>query len=313
MQMPESDRVRTSDAIWSPDVALQMMPRACALAGVSAASVELLRFGTNAVYRLVGTQWILRLRRPGAAPESVERQVSIARWLVDHGYPANRPATDVPVVRDGLDGAIASFWDWVDDDPRRRVEPHTLGRLLRRFHSLTDSYDVSEVPGWAPIDDITLRLEAARASASFLPTADIALLESWTERLAAIVVDLPWALRPGLIHGDAHTGNVLATRGGPVLIDFDLLSVGPREWDLIPTAVSSLRFHADRGAGDGFCTGYGFDILAWAGWPTLQKLRELYMTSWLLSVATTPERQAEVRHRMEYWRAPNDDALWHAI
>jgi Ser/Thr protein kinase RdoA (MazF antagonist) len=281
---------------------------------VAPASAELLRFGTNAVYRLVGTPWVLRLRRPGSTAEDIERQLSVARWLVSRGYPANSPAAGVGVVADGLNGAVASFWEWAAEDSERRVDPQTFGRMLHELHVSTDAYPGTEtLPRWAPIEHIEDRLASAAGGGSFLTAEDLGLLESWTERLAASILDLPWKLPRGLVHGDAHTGNVLVGAAGPVLIDFDLLCVGPREWDLVPTAVSSLRFDSDREAVERFSSAYGFDILAWAGWPTLSKLRELYMTSWLLTVATTPERQAEVRRRLDYWRAPEESAVWHAV
>ncbi len=194
------------------------------------------------------------------------------------------------------------------------VDTKVFGHLLYELHALTDSYEgVDELPRWAPIDHIAERLAQARGERSFLALDDIVLLEFWMERLASELVALPWALRPGLLHGDAHTGNVLNTSSGPVVIDFDLISFGPREWDLVPTAVSSLRFRADRASVESFGSGYGFDIMSWQGWPTLKRLRELYMTSWLVTVAATPERQAEVRHRLEYWREPDEGAVWHAV
>jgi Ser/Thr protein kinase RdoA (MazF antagonist) len=305
--------VGRDDAVWSPDVAGRLAFTACAAARIEPTSVELIRFGTNAVYRLSGTPWILRLRRPGTSPDAITHQLSLAEWLIEHGYPANRPADGKGVVQDGLEGAVASFWEWADADAASRIDLPTFGRLLREFHTLTDAYENATIfPRWAPLDRIAHQLADAHGS-SFLEPGDLSLLESWTARLGARVAEVSWELAPGLLHGDAHTGNVLVTPSGPVVIDLDLLSVGPREWDLVPTAVSSLRFGGDPQAVDGFAAAYGFDLLSWPGWPTLKMLRELYMTSWLLSVAATPERQAELRHRLDYWRAPDDRARWHAI
>ena len=53
------------------------------------------------------------------------------------------------------------------------------------------------------------------------------------------------------------------------MIDLDALAQGPREWDLVPTAVSYLRFRQDLAPVAAFGDAYGFDLLAWAGWPTL--------------------------------------------
>ena len=314
--MPKSDEPRAvahSEGAWSAAAAERLALRACNAAHIAPTHFELLRFGTNAVYRLVGTPWVLRLGRPGTEPESVERQLPLAQWLAERGYPANRPAADLDVVHVGLDGAIASFWEWVAEEPDTRVQPRALGGLIRDFHNLTNSYPaVKSFPRWAPLDDVEDRLKQARQEATFL-AGEIDLMESWSAHLSSAISDIDWALPPGLVHGDAHTGNVLSTSEGPVMIDLDLLSVGPREWDLAPTVVSNLRFAGNQLAAKEFAGGYGFNVTAWSGWPTIKLLRELYMTSWLISVATTPERQAEVRHRLQYWREPDEGAVWHAV
>ena len=46
----------------------------------------------------------------------------------------------------------------------------------------------------------------------------------------------------GPIHGDAHTGNLLVDTGQVVLSDFQSAAVGPREWDLLPTAIALERY-----------------------------------------------------------------------
>ncbi|HET9894110.1 MAG TPA: hypothetical protein VFQ44_04195 [Streptosporangiaceae bacterium] len=52
---------------------------------------------------------------------------------------------------------------------------------------------------------------------------------------------LDFALRPGPIHGDAHTGNLLADHGQVVLLDVEAVAFGPREWALIPTSIAYER------------------------------------------------------------------------
>lgn len=44
---------------------------------------------------------------------------------------------------------------------------------------------------------------------------------------------MDFKLPAGLIHGDAHPNNLLHTRRGPLLCDWDHVSHGPREWDLV--------------------------------------------------------------------------------
>jgi Ser/Thr protein kinase RdoA (MazF antagonist) len=56
-------------------------------------------------------------------------------------------------------------------------------------------------------------------------------------RLSRVGRGLPW----GAIHGDAHTGNLLAAPDGrAILCDLDSVAKGPREWDLVPAASCTL-------------------------------------------------------------------------
>jgi aminoglycoside phosphotransferase (APT) family kinase protein len=53
-------------------------------------------------------------------------------------------------------------------------------------------------------------------------------------------------LEPGVIHSDSNVGNVpIDDNEAAVLIDFDSFSRGPREWDLIQTAIFADRFGRD--------------------------------------------------------------------
>jgi Ser/Thr protein kinase RdoA (MazF antagonist) len=300
---------------WTPAIAEQLAKRACLGADLRPSGFVLLRFGTNAVFQVTGTPWVLRLRRPGVDLPSVQRQVALARWLVDRGFPANRPAEHHAIVSAGLDGAVASFWERLEADPAKKISAADFGRLLHTFHALTNDYTcASSFPQWDAVGEIMTRLSTFSESEHFVSGEEIDLLTHWTQDIADSLNKIDWILPPGMIHGDAHTGNVLVTSVGAVLIDFDALALGPREWDLVPTAVSQIRFCAQIDPIDVFAKAYGFDLLAWSGWGVLRKLRELYMLTWLLSVAVTPERQNEARRRLESLRQPSAiDMIWHAV
>ena len=79
----------------------------------------------------------------------------------------------------------------------------------------------------------------------------------------------------GVIHGDANVGNVLLDeRGQAVLIDLDSFSMGPREWDLIQTALfyDRLGWHTEEEYRT-FVEVYGYDIMQWDGYETLADMR----------------------------------------
>src|ERR1700761_3971078 len=92
---------------------------------------------------------------------------------------------------------------------------------------------------------------------------------------------------PGGIHGDASVGNVLRDRhGAAVLIDLDGFAVGPREWDLVLTAMyyDSFGWHT-REEYQGFARVYGYDVRHWPGYPVLRGVREFLMVTWLIQKA----------------------------
>jgi Ser/Thr protein kinase RdoA (MazF antagonist) len=88
-------------------------------------------------------------------------------------------------------------------------------------------------------------------------------------RLQTEYASLDFALPQGVIHGDANVGNVLRDdHGKPVVIDLDDFATGPREWDLIQTAIYYERFgwHT-REEYETFTRVYGYDLLQWPGYP----------------------------------------------
>ncbi len=110
-----------------------------------------------------------------------------------------------------------------------------------------------------------------------------------------------WTFRSGcgVIHGDANVGNVLLdTDGQAVLIDLDSFSIGPREWDLIQTALFAdrLGWHTAEEYRT-FVEVYGYDIMKWDGYETLADMREIAMTAWLSKKAATDEKAAAEAHK----------------
>jgi Ser/Thr protein kinase RdoA (MazF antagonist) len=92
---------------------------------------------------------------------------------------------------------------------------------------------------------------------------------------------LSFQLPAGLIHGDAWRGNLLRDRHRVVLADWDTVSTGPREIDLIPT-LQAPRFGLPAGQRDAFITAYGHDIRSRDGYQVLHDIRELSTLTALL-------------------------------
>jgi Ser/Thr protein kinase RdoA (MazF antagonist) len=132
-------------------------------------------------------------------------------------------------------------------------------------------------------------------------------------RLADEYDRLPFVLPRGSIHGDANIGNVLHDRhGNPVLIDLDDFRTGPREWDLVLTAMYADRYgwHT-RAQYHAFVRVYGYDVTRWAGYPVLAAVREFLMVTWLVQRAGESEKAAaEARKRLTALRTGASRKNW---
>ena len=140
--------------------------------------------------------------------------------------------------------------------------PSDLGRLLRQLHQI-DPPPVSS-PVYRPLVPVRQAIESSHV----IDEDERAWLRNRCEELLASYDQLSFPLPAGLIHGDAWQGNLL--RDGPrvVLADWDEVSTGPREIDLIPT-LQGTRFGLPQAQRDAFIAAYGHDIRTWDGYRIL--------------------------------------------
>jgi aminoglycoside phosphotransferase (APT) family kinase protein len=256
-----------------------VLERACTIVDLDADSARLLRIGSNAVYRLKAPI-IARISRPGADASHVRRTVTVARWLKSIGYPAVRIVdVEQPVV---IDGQAVTFWEAVSDDGDEYASVTEFAELLLRLHQLTAPTDL-HLPALAPFANAAKRIEAN----TWLTPDDRAFLTAMLAQMRGAYAGLDFALPPGVIHGDANVGNVLRDRHGhPVMIDLDGFAIGPREWDVVLTAIyyDSFGWHTREEYQD-FVRVYGYDIMTWPGYPVMRAVREFLMVTWIIQKA----------------------------
>ncbi|HEY1281669.1 MAG TPA: aminoglycoside phosphotransferase family protein [Acidimicrobiales bacterium] len=261
----------------------------------------MVRLGSNAVYRLAEPV-IVRIAGDGATVEDVRRQVFVARWLEGVGYPATRALNVEQPVE--VDGYVATFLVSVSN--RDEYAPiREVANLIRRLHEL-DPPSGFTLPASRPFDRLDDRLVGMRE-------ADKTFIADRLRELRQQYEGLTFALPAGVIHGDANVGNVIMSRDGkPVLIDLDSFSVGPREWDLVQTALFYERFgwHTEDEYRT-FVDVYGYDVMEWPGYPVLADYREISMTLWLAGKAENDEvSAAEVHKRVEAIRTGGSRRDW---
>ncbi|WBC08871.1 phosphotransferase [Micromonospora sp. WMMA1947] len=301
----------------------------CEQIGVDPVGASLVKYTMNAVF--VAPPFVIRLASGPHAATLARRVVSVATCLEQVGMPTVRLASGVGSQPISSGDWVATAWHYVptvSDEPK----PVDLAAPLRALHSL-DRLDVA-LPLWLPIEKFRRRLNAAAA----LPPEEAAELEQWSRTelgfpAANLLRDLhlhcdeveedlgrvAWRLPPGVIHGDAHTGNVLLpaavdgaiARSEPLLCDLDGMCIGPREWDLVPTAHGATRFGRSPADYQGFVDAYGVDITMWVGWPVLRRVRELQLvTSTIDALAGRPDVARELAHRLRSLFSDDLKATW---
>jgi hypothetical protein len=284
-----------------PEAAKAALQDSVSRSGLDARGARLIRLFGTAVYHLPASGAVARIALMTA--DSVARlatSVQVTRWLTEVGFPSVEPLpVDQPVTNHGC---VATFWRYL---PQDGPQPGTadLGHLLRQLHSLNSS--PLPLPSYQPLVSVREAINTSRA----ITDQERAWLQHHCEQLLDAWAKLSFQLPGGMIHGDAWRGNLLRGRHRAVLADWDAVSTGPREIDLIPTLQAS-RFGLPESQREEFVAAYGHDIRAWEGYSILRDMRELSTLGAILRDGhANSVAKRELRIRLGSIRA-GDDQQW---
>jgi hypothetical protein len=273
-------------------VAAPALREAAECCGLDPRGARLIRLFATAVYHLPAAYAVARIALV-TSPDTVTRlatSVNVTRWLAEIGFPAVQPLpVDQPVASHGC---AVTFWRYL---PQRRPEPGPadLGHLLHRLHQLEPP--PVPLPAYRPLASMRRQIESSRA----ISDNDRAWLRDRCTQLAHAYDQLSFPLPAGMIHADAWRGNLLRDGNRVVLADWDAVSTGPREIDLVPT-LQATRFGLPEDQRDAFIAAYGHDIRSWDGYPVLREIRELSTLSALLRdghLDASVSRELQIRLR----------------
>lgn len=291
----------TLDGRFTREKLTEALHAAAALLGLDPSGAKLLRFTNNAVYQLADASVVLRIVGSRALRHRADRAVAVGRHFERHNVPAIRllPGVDQPI---SVGDQVVTAWVYVPSV--RRATATDLGKLLRRVHRLPVPDGVGV---WDPLSDVRARISDAEE----LDDGDRRFLLGRCAEVEAALDELDFPLRRGLIHGDAHPGNVIVGGGGPVLCDFDSSCAGPPEWDLTPLAVGRERFGDPAGRYRMLADVYGFDVTTWSGFEVLRALRELKLTTSVLPILrSNPRVRTEFQRRLADLRTGSTGGPW---
>src|SRR5215470_1750804 len=271
---------------------------------------RLLHLHSNAIFALPAAGVVVRIATNPDAFDQVTVSLRVTRWLADRGFPCVVPA-DVPGQPFVEGGRVVSVWRYVPTVPRPRAIATDLGRLLRALH---DQPALPEPPGRFT-DPLAGIANALDQHPDFLPSTHRRWLASRISQLRAAWHTLEFPHPPGLIHGDAHPGNLMRTpTGRTILGDWDHVAIGPREWDLAQIQYTRRRFGRPTDDEiDRFFIAYGWDLRGWPGLPTLVAIREISgLSPYLRTAMSKPFSARELAHRLDTLQRQDTATLWNS-
>ncbi len=291
---------------------------ACAARALDAAGIRLLHHYSNAVVLLPRESAVARVATSRHDVAQIKRSQDVARWLVEeHGFPVTRPLEGSDLVE--LDAkTTVSFWVYYPQPPS--PQPLTsahMGRLLADLHAI--SHPPRDLPRWVPLDSLDHALHDDTAALA-LDDPDRDWLLQRIGEVRDELATVEWPLGQSLIHGDAWAGNLLWAsdiahgRDGVVLGDWDRVSYGPREVDLIPTWHAAHRYGKGPTWTRDFVHQYGHDLSGWPGLPALLAMRDLAQISGPLRRAPhSPPHARALQQRVDGLRAGDTSTIWTAL
>ncbi len=281
--------------------------------------IQLIRRSMNAVYKVTtanGPQ-IMRVSRP---TDTTLPAIEFADYLRQNNFEVPSPMSHAPFRHDEIE---ITLWEYVEPDPDQLVDWQAIGLFVRRLHEINPANIAKFYPlpkaasfPWWNFDDLLAEMGPTLDSAD----CDI-LLERWHKLrphfTAAQNIDLESSVDPPVLcHGDIHPGNVIVNRttGRPVLIDWDLLSVAPREWDHAALLTWATRWGGQASTYSDFAHGYGSDFSNSDLANALAELRLLSATlmRWRAGLST-PAARVEAENRMKWWRQDPTAPMWQAV
>jgi hypothetical protein len=269
-----------------------VLSAAARIAGLDVTGADLIRDGSNVMYRLPGGV-VARIGQPGSQ-NTAEREILVSRWLTKSGLPVVQALADVPqpVV---ISGRPVTWWKLLP--AHRPATPAELGVVLSLFHALP-APEEPKLPEHDPFAHLDQRITDAPG----MDDDDRAWLRGHLAQLRRRYRDLAAPGPDGVIHGDAWQGNVAVPDSGPpVLLDLEMVSLGHREWDLIQIAVDYTDFaRITPEEYHSFVTAYGgYDVTAAPGYRTFADIQELRWVCFAISKADArPDAANQVQHRI---------------
>jgi hypothetical protein len=191
---------------------------------------------------------------PDALAHRQRAELDVAGWLARQGTPVIPPSPLVPPEPVRRDGWSMTFWEFVEEDRGREPDYAANAESAAALHAAMRSYPgpLSFLSSAEP-DFVGESLTLLERHPGLLGPEDLdracrewRALEPLVRSRAAFEGAFPGVdLQP--VHGDSPPANVFHGVAGDLYADFELVTLGPVEWDLAGLG-PELEAAYDRGA-----------------------------------------------------------------
>ncbi len=274
-------------------------------------SIELIRSGESHVF--CSAETVIRV---SIATSNADRQIALARQLSGAGIPVAAPLGDA--IR--FDSAVITVWERIqptnqpiDESIDEFIDYRQLGAAIAKLHAL----DINQFSQFEPLPMFDaaswLQIETNLAALEGTPALSVevfSILRDGCDQVRGwgTIVDQNAVV---ICHGDVHPQNVLMRNGQVVIIDWDTVCVGPREWDHAALLNWSNRWGGESSTYQDFANGYGTDFTSYRPALLQAQVRLLAPTINLATrVLKNPGLINELERRMQYWRGITNPPNW---
>lgn len=165
------------------------------------------------------------------------RELAVGAYLAENGAPIAPPASEVPAGPHVENNVVITLWTYVEPSDDQPVSDSSLGEMLTSFHRAFADYR-DELPDFSENVGQAKRALHDHAKTTRLRDEDRGFLLQVATEITTALAAADLERHP--LHGDPHLdGNILQSKRGPLLVDFEAACLGPYEWDL--TALPRAR------------------------------------------------------------------------
>ena len=201
--------------------------------GITAERARVLHDASNVVVHLAPSPVVAKICRASVGDKGWRKlatELEVAHHLTRAGAPVVGPCQELPPGPHVQGDFAMMFWRHQDHDSDALATSRGAGHALAQVHAALDSFPETFPSFLDRQVRRTAKILVGDSAPCQLQTSDRDFLCGQYLSITSELHDRTFRCRT--LHGDPHRGNVLVSKAGYLLIDFESVCSGPVEWDL---------------------------------------------------------------------------------